>query len=87
METPQRPETPVPVWTQLGLSAADFLKLPPSTRSALEREHNPQPPPPVHSRRPVQDFRPTPEQQAELDQIANRDDRVTRYREMRDAKP
>ena len=85
MTPPQSPEAPVPVWEKARIAEADFRKLPPSEQIRLEREHNPQPPAPVHSRRPVQDYRPTPEQQAELDQIANRDDKVTRYREMRDA--
>ena len=47
----------------------------------LQREHCPQPP---VRRRPLQNYKPTPEQQTELDAITNWDARVTRYREMRD---
>jgi hypothetical protein len=77
---------PTSLWEQLGLDKELFDKLPPAERVRLEREHNPQPPVPVHSRRPAPDYKPSPEQQAELDAITNRDARVTRYREMRDAK-
>jgi hypothetical protein len=81
METQQRPEAPVPVWEQLGLSQEAFDKLPPSARTHLQRTHCPQPP---EQRRPQQGYRPTPEEQTELDAITNRDDRVTRYRQLRD---
>jgi hypothetical protein len=50
METQPGPAATLLVWEKLGLSQEAFEKLPPSTRSALEREHNPQPP---EKRRPV----------------------------------
>jgi hypothetical protein len=50
----------------------------------LTRWHEANPPPAVHARRPQQGYVPSPEQQTELDAITNRDDRVTRYRQMRD---
>jgi hypothetical protein len=65
----------------LNLAKEVFDKLPPSTRSALQREHQP---PQVVQRRPQQDYKPTAEEQAELDAITDRDARVTRYRQMRD---
>jgi hypothetical protein len=76
----------LPVWEKAGIDYAVFEKLHPNTRRDVHRTHNPTPPLPVHSRRPVQDYKPTPEQQTELDAITDRDARVTRYREMRDAK-
>ena len=68
-----------PLWEELGMSKELFDSLPPSERLTLQRTHNPQPP---VVRRPVQGYTPTPEQQAELDTITNRDAKVTRYREM-----
>ena len=72
---------PQPVWEKLGLSREAFDKLPPEDRATLARLHTPKPP---VQRRPLQDYKPTPEQQTELDAITNRDERVTRFRQMRD---
>ena len=64
----------------LGLSREAFDKLPPEDRATRA------PPCPQAARaaRPLQDYKPTPEQQTELDAITNRDERVTRFRQMRD---
>jgi hypothetical protein len=75
----------VPVWVQLGIDQTVFDQLPPAERLRLEREHHPQPPVPVHSRRPVQDYKPSAEEQTELDAITDIHARTTRYRQMRDA--
>ena len=40
-------------WAKAGIPWEVFEKLPPGTRIALDRTHNPTPPPAVHSRRPV----------------------------------
>ena len=70
------------VWTKVGLGKEEFLVLPGSERMTLARSF--EPPVPIHPRRPVPDFRATPEQQTELDQVPTMAERMTRYREMRD---
>jgi hypothetical protein len=83
METPQSPEAAAPVWEKLGMSQQEFYDMPVSWRLAQGEAH--QPSVQREQRRPVQDYTPTAEQQAELDAITNRDARVTRYRQLRDA--
>ena len=68
-----------PLWEQAGIPKELFDRLPPSDKLTLARTHNPQPP---VVRRPVQGYKPSPAQQAELDAITNRDAKVARYREM-----
>jgi hypothetical protein len=68
-----------PVWIKAGLTYEQFSALPPGTRLALSRTHDPQP---VIPRRPNPNWRPTPEQQAELAAITNPHARVAAYREM-----
>jgi hypothetical protein len=70
-----------PLWEELGIDKTLFDKLSPSERIRLQREHHPQPP---VQRRPIQDYKPTAEEQAELDAITNRHDRTTRSRQLRD---
>jgi hypothetical protein len=76
------PTPVVPLWEHFGLSREEFETLAPSTRLALAREHRP---PSVVKRRPNPHWRPSPEQQAALDQITNLYERLTTYREMEQA--
>ena len=72
----------LPVWTKIGMTEQEFYAYPPAWR--VDQGRSFQPPPAAHSRRPQQGYVPTPAQQVELDAITNRDDKVTRYRQMRD---
>ena len=70
------------MWDKLGMDHATFAAMPPSWRLAQGQAHQAAA---AHPRRPVPDYRPTPEQQTELDAIPTMSERMTVYRQMRDA--